>query len=221
MFTVIFRSKRRRRSPRRQCSKDYDCALTNVYNQSKQYDCEPANHIYNQSKQHDCVPANHIYSQSKPAIIQSTADMDIIPMSYNQEAGNTETSLSYKPCPQECAYHIQCTCGQNQTSLYSFLPYDRIRQPQQVPFQPQMGSNMDKQYIYMPCVPKLPQDISEDVVNTEDLHPTSSEEFDKSIPGDAQCSDSCDCQDTQSCHCPDIIPPEAEVLSPLKTESQS
>ena len=166
--------------------------------------------IYNQSKQHDCVPANHIYSQSKPAIIQSTTDMDIIPAPYNHETGNTETSLSYKPCPQECAYHIQCTCGQNQTSLYSFLPYDRVKRSQQVSFQPQMGSSMDKQYIYMPCVPKLPQDIPESIVNLDDLPPPS-EHLDEFIPGDAQCTDSCDCQDTQSCHCPDVIPPDAEV----------
>ena len=73
-----------------------------------------------------------------------------------------------------------------------------------------MGSNMDKQYIYMPSVPKLLQDISEDVVNTDDLPPPSD-----------QCTDSCDCQDSQSCHCPDVIPPESEVLSPLQTESQS
>ena len=191
----MFRSKRRRRSPRRQCSKDFDCALTDIYSQSKQY---------------DCVPTNHIYSQSKPAIIQSTANMDIIPTSYNQETVNTETSLSYRPCPQECAYHIQCTCGQNQTSLYSFLPYDRVRKPQQVPFQPKMGSNIDKQYIYMPCVPKLPEDISEDVVNTENLPPPCGE-LDKFISGDAQCTDSCDCQDSQSCHCPDVIPPDADV----------
>ncbi len=165
--------------------------------------------VYNQNKQYDCAPGNHIYSQSKPAIIQSTADMDIIPTSYNQGSGNTETSLSYRPCPQECAYHIQCTCGQNPTSLFSFLPYDRVGKSEHVPFQPQMGSNMDKQCIYMPCVPKLPQDISEDVVNTEHLPPPN-EELDF-ISEDPQCKDTCDCQDTQSCHCPDVIPPDAEV----------
>ncbi len=160
IYDFDFRSKRRRRSPRRQCSKDYDCALTDIYNQSKQY---------------DCVPANHIYSQSKPAIIQSAADMDIIPTTSNQETG-----------------------GQNQTSLYSFLPYNRVNRHKKLQFQPQIGSNMDKQYIYMPCVPKLPQDISE--VNTEEL-PAPNE----------QCTDSCDCQDSQSCHCPDVIPSDAEV----------
>ena len=77
-------------------------------------------------------------------------------------------------------------------------------------YEPQMGSDMDKQYIYMPCVPKLPQDISEEVVNTEYLPPPS-EALDNFIPGNAQCTDSCGCQDTQSCHCPDVIPPDAEV----------
>ncbi len=69
---------------------------------------------------------------------------------------------------------------------------------------------MDKQYIYMPCVPKLQDDISDDVVDTENLPPPN-EELDKFISGDAQCSDTCDCQDSQSCHCPDVIPPDAEV----------
>ncbi len=79
-----------------------------------------------------------------------------------------------------------------------------------MPYQSQMGSNMDRQYIYMPCVPKLPPDISEDKVNTED-QPPPNEELDKFMSGDSQCTDTCGCQNSQSCHCPDVIPPDAEV----------
>ena len=58
-------------------------------------------------------------------------------------------------------------------------------------------------------MPKLANDISEDVVNTDHLPPPN-EELDF-IPEDPQCKDTCDCQDSQSCQCPDVIPPNAEV----------
>ena len=56
----------------------------------------------------------------------------------------------------------------------------------------------------------MSQDIPEDIVNLEDLPPPS-EHLDEFITGDDQCMDSCGCQDTQSCYCPDVIPPDAEI----------
>ena len=80
----------------------------------------------------------------------------------------------------ECYYQIQCTCGESQT--YSLLPYDKDIQVNQVPLTHPAQTCSDVECIYAQCRTSR---IS--CVNRE--------------------SSRCD-PDTQSCRCPDVVPPD-------------
>ena len=82
----------------------------------------------------------------------------------------------------ECYYQIQCTCGESQT--YSLLPYDKdISTQHSVPLkQPALESCSNTECIYAGCRTSR---IS--CVNRENT--------------------TCD-PDSQSCGCPDVVPPD-------------